>query len=181
MTSVEDGGSSASDSDATETLIAELSARGLTVAVAESLTGGLLVAELIRPAGASAVVVGGVVAYATELKRSQLGVDEGLLASRGPVDPEVARQMAAGVRAALRVNGRTADIGISTTGVAGPDPQGGRPPGTVFLGLSTETEGRAVELQLSGDRLHIRTETVRAAVALIAEASARLERGRADN
>ena len=167
--------------DATAVLIAQLSARGLTVAVAESLTGGLLVAELIRPAGASAVVVGGVVAYATELKHAVLGVDEDLLASHGPVDPEVARQMAAGVRTALAVDGRTADIGISTTGVAGPDFQGDKAPGIVFLGVSTNTECRAVELRLSGDRMTIRTDTVVAALALVAEASASVKSGSVEN
>jgi nicotinamide-nucleotide amidase len=157
------------EGDATAALIADLSARHLTVAVAESLTGGLLVAELIRPAGASAVVVGGIVAYATELKQAVLKVDADLLAANGPVHPEVARQMAAGVRSALAVNGRKADIGISTTGVAGPDPQGGQPPGTVFVGVSTAEGDRAVELRLAGDRTAIRTATVRAALDLLAD------------
>ena len=156
------------DIDRTATLIAELAARGLTVAVAESLTGGLLVAELIRPAGASAVVVGGVVAYATELKRTVLGVDGELLDASGPVDPEVARQMASGVRAALAFDGRPADIGVATTGVAGPDPQGGKAPGTVFLGISTADGNRAVELALTGDRTAIRAESVLAAIDMIA-------------
>ncbi|MFU8945886.1 CinA family protein [Mycetocola zhadangensis] len=159
----------APDSDLAAELIATLSSRSLTVAVAESLTGGLLVAELIRPAGASAVVVGGVVAYATDLKRAVLGVDGDLLAAHGPVHPEVARQMASGVRTALAVDGRAADIGISTTGVAGPDPQGGHAPGTVFLGLSTAAGERAVELSLSGDRTSIRSQTVSAALALLAD------------
>ncbi|PWC07130.1 CinA family protein [Mycetocola zhujimingii] len=156
--------------DATAALIARLAERGLTVAVAESLTGGLLVAELIRPPGASAVVFGGVVAYATELKRTVLGVDGELLAQFGPVDPEVARQMASGVRTALAVDGRVADIGISTTGVAGPDPQGGKAAGTVYVGLSTKDGARALELQLDGDRTTIRNATVAAAIALIGDA-----------
>lgn len=151
-------------------LISELAARGLTVAVAESLTGGLLIAELIRPAGASAAIVGGVVAYATELKRTVLGVNGELLDTSGPVHPEVARQMAAGVRSALAIDGRPADIGVATTGVAGPDPQDGKVPGTVFLGLSTADGNRAVELALAGDRTTIRTQTVVAAVDMIAEA-----------
>ena len=156
-------------SDPTAGLIARLAARGLTVAVAESLTGGMLAAELIRPRGASAVVLGGVVAYATELKHTVLGVDGDLLASSGPVDPDVARQMAAGARTVLAVNGRKADIGISTTGVAGPDPQGGKVPGTVYLGVATEQGTRAVELQLDGDRTTIRTSTVVAAISLLAD------------
>ena len=141
-------------------VIQRLTSRGLTIAVAESLTGGLLVAELIRTPGASAVVNGGVVAYNTALKHSVLGVDAGLLAERGAVDPEVAEQMASGVRSALAVEGRAADIGISTTGVAGPEPQDGKPVGTVYLGFATETEVVNVALRLSGSRDGIRKAVV---------------------
>ena len=153
-----------SDVDRTTGLIRHLAARGLTVAVAESLTGGLLAAELIRPAGASVVVVGGVVAYHTDIKRSVLGVDAALLAEHGAVHPLVAEQMAAGARTLLSVDGRPADIGVSTTGVAGPDPQDGRAPGTVFLGLSMAGGTRSLGLTLSGDRDTIRRDTVAAAV-----------------
>jgi len=141
-------------------VVKRLTSRGLTIAVAESLTGGLLVAELIRTPGASAVVNGGVVAYNTALKHSVLGVDAGLLAERGAVDPEVAEQMASGVRSALAVEGRAADIGISTTGVAGPEPQDGKPVGTVYLGFATETEVVSVALRLSGSRDGIRKAVV---------------------
>ncbi|MGN7798416.1 CinA family protein [Leifsonia sp. 22587] len=143
--------------------------RGLTVAVAESLTGGLLAAELTSVPGASAVVLGGAVVYATELKHALLGVDGALLDAEGPVHPEVARQLAAGVRERLAVGGRPADLGVSTTGVAGPDPQGGRPVGTVFIGISSSTGTRAVALELSGDRDAIRRRTVRDAVAALAD------------
>ena len=141
-------------------VVQRLTSRGLTIAVAESLTGGLLVAELIRTPGASAVVNGGVVAYNTAVKHSVLGVDAGLLAERGAVDPEVAEQMASGVRSALAVEGRAADIGISTTGVAGPEPQDGKPVGTVYLGFATETEVVSVALRLSGSRDGIRKAVV---------------------
>jgi nicotinamide-nucleotide amidase len=141
-------------------VVQRLTSRGLTIAVAESLTGGLLVAELIATPGASAVVNGGVVAYNTALKHSVLGVDAGLLAERGAVDPEVAEQMASGVRSALAVDGRAADIGISTTGVAGPEPQDGKPVGTVYLGFATETEVVSVALRLSGSRDGIRKAVV---------------------
>jgi len=141
-------------------VIQRLTSRGLTIAVAESLTGGLLVAELIRTPGASAVVNGGVVAYNTALKHSVLGVDAELLAERGAVDPTVAEQMAARVRSALAVNGRAADIGISTTGVAGPDPQDGQPVGTVYLGFAVGTEVSHVALRLSGTRDGIRNAVV---------------------
>jgi nicotinamide-nucleotide amidase len=138
--------------------------RRLTVAVAESLTGGLLVAELVSVPGASAVVRGGVVAYATPLKHALLGVDADLLARRGAVDPEVARQMAAGVRTRLAVDGAPAAIGLATTGVAGPDPQDGHPVGEVWLGLalgpSLGDEVRARGLELGGDRAAIRAATV---------------------
>ena len=142
------------------TVVALLKRRGLTVAVAESLTGGLLVAELISTPGASAVVNGGVVAYNTALKHSVLGVDAELLAARGAVDPEVAQQMAVGVRSALAVDGRAADIGISTTGVAGPEPQDGQPVGTVYLGFAIGIEVGHVALRLSGTRDGIRNAVV---------------------
>jgi len=141
-------------------VVALLKQRGLTVAVAESLTGGLLVAELIRTPGASAVVNGGVVAYNTAIKASVLGVDAALLGSNGAVDPEVAEQMAAGVRSALAVDGRPADIGISTTGVAGPEPQDGQPVGTVYLGFAIGNRVTNVALRLSGTRDGIRKAVV---------------------
>ncbi|MFD4420510.1 CinA family protein [Agromyces sp. NPDC058484] len=150
--------------DPTATLIAELTRRGLRIAVAESLTGGLVMAELTRIPGASAVVSGGIVAYDTEVKHSLLGVDARLLAREGAVHPEVARQMADGVRRALAVGGRPADVGLATTGVAGPDGQDGQAPGTVFVGVATGNEVVSISLELSGDRHRIRSSTVRAAV-----------------
>ncbi|MGV8883992.1 MAG: CinA family protein [Microbacteriaceae bacterium] len=141
-------------------LIPLLTARGLTVAVAESLTGGLLTSELIRTPGASAVVRGGIVAYDTALKHSLLGVDSGLLAVYGAVHPDVARQMAVGVRAALAVADLPADIGIATTGVAGPDPQDGQPVGTVFVAIAIGMEISVLQLALNGDREAIRSAVV---------------------
>ena len=141
-------------------LIATLESRDLTVAVAESLTGGLLTSELIRTPGASAVVRGGIIAYDTELKHSLLGVDAGLLAVYGAVHADVARQMAAGVRAALTVADLPADIGIATTGVAGPDPQDGQPVGTVFVAIAIGMDIHVLELQLDGDREAIRSGVV---------------------
>jgi nicotinamide-nucleotide amidase len=155
--------------DAASALIADLTAAGLTVAVAESLTGGLLVADLVRVPGASAVVVGGVVAYATALKHSVLGVDAELLAEHGAVHPEVARQMAIGVRTALAVDGRPADIGVATTGVAGPDEQDGRAVGTVYLGLSEGERSWAIGLRLAGDRETIRAQTVSRAIEAVCQ------------
>ncbi|GAB3667380.1 competence/damage-inducible protein A [Actinocorallia lasiicapitis] len=116
-----------------------LAERGETVAVAESLTGGLLGAEFTSVAGSSAVFLGGVTAYATELKSRLLGVDGELLAARGAVDPEVALEMAAGVRERLG-----ADYGLAVTGVAGPDPQEGKPVGTVHIGICGPSGSRVL-------------------------------------
>ena len=146
--------------DVAATVVAILIERGLTIAVAESLTGGLLVAELIGVPGASATVLGGVVAYNTSLKHSVLGVDADLLAEHGPVHPEVARQMADRVRVALAVDGVPADIGVSTTGVAGPGPQGEHPAGTVYLGWAIGDVVSSLRLELAGDRRAIRNKTV---------------------
>ncbi|MEE1735398.1 CinA family protein [Streptomyces sp. BE147] len=138
--------------------------RGETLAVAESLTGGLVAAELTSVPGASQSFRGSVTAYATPLKRDVLGVDGTLLAERGAVDPEVARGMAAGVRRFLG-----ADWGIATTGVAGPEPQDGKPVGTVHVAVSGPygTE-KVASLRLNGERADIRTETVRSVLKLLA-------------
>jgi len=141
-------------------VVAALTARGETVAVAESLTGGLVVSELVGVPGASAVVRGGVVAYATPVKASVLGVSATLLARNGAVDPTVAAQMATGVRTALAVDGEPATWGISTTGVAGPDPQDGQPVGTVFVGIASAAGAESFELHLDGDRQAIRQAAV---------------------
>lgn len=145
---------------------------GVRVAVAESLTGGLLADAFVSVAGASRVFSGGIVAYDTELKRSLLGVDEELLQLEGPVHPQVAQQMARGVRQTCAVarapfgEASAADIGLSTTGVAGPDPDPatGQPAGTVWLGVSSRLGERAILLQASGTRANIREQSVRAAL-----------------
>ncbi|CAN5166459.1 CinA family protein [soil metagenome] len=141
-------------------IIAECTRRGLTIAVAESLTGGLLVAELIATPGASAVINGGVVAYNTELKHTVLGVEASLLSAHGAVHPTVAREMAMGARIRLAVGGVAASIGISTTGVAGPDPQDGQPVGTVYIGIASEAGVDSIRLPLSGSRADIRAAVV---------------------
>lgn len=141
-------------------VVADLARRNLTIAVAESLTGGLLVAELVGVPGASAVVNGGVVAYNTAVKGTLLGVDVELLAARGAVDPDVAIQMAEGVRVACAVAGHPASVGISTTGVAGPDPQDGASVGTVFVGIATDSGTSVVSLHLGGSRQAIREAVV---------------------
>jgi nicotinamide-nucleotide amidase len=141
-------------------VISALTARGLTIAVAESLTGGLLVAELIGVPGASAVVRGGVVAYDTRLKHSLLGVNADLLAQHGAVHPDVAAQMAEGVRVACAVDGVPAGIGLATTGVAGPESQDGHPVGTVFVAIATDQGTEILHLALEGSRQAIREAVV---------------------
>ena len=132
-------------------LLAALAARGWSVAVAESLTGGLVIACLIDVPGASSVVRGGVVAYATDLKATLLDVDPALLAARGPVDPEVAMAMAQGVRHRLG-----ADVGLAATGVAGPEPQGGHAPGTVHVAVAAPTTTQVRSMHLAGGRGEVR-------------------------
>ncbi|MBD0744718.1 CinA family protein [Streptomyces sp. CBMA152] len=140
-----------------------LTERDQTVAAAESLTGGLVAAELTGVPGASRAFRGSVTAYATELKRDVLGVDGTLLAERGAVDPEVAQQMAAGVRAVLG-----ADWGIATTGVAGPEQQDGQPVGTVYVAVrGPDGKGKTAALRLNGDRAEIRRESVRSVLELL--------------
>ncbi|TWX34147.1 CinA family protein [Frigoribacterium sp. ACAM 257] len=148
-------------------VVHELDRQGLTIAVAESLTGGLLAAELVSVPGASSVVVGGVVAYQTPVKNSLLHVPADLLATRGAVDPDVAVAMASGVRRALAVDGKAADVGLATTGVAGPDPQDGHAPGTVYVALSAGGEARVTRLALEGDRETIRSATVSESLSML--------------
>ena len=143
--------------------------RGMTLAVAESLTGAALSAAIVAVPGASDVLNGAVVAYATPVKSSLLGVDPELLEARGPVDPDVARQMAIGARAALAVDGRPADTGLATTGVAGPTAQGGQPVGTVHIGVSVGERVLSRRFLFAGDRAAIRAATVEAALELLLE------------
>ncbi|WP_334147454.1 CinA family protein [Microbacterium sp.] len=143
--------------------------RGWTLGVAESLTGGAVSAELVSVPGASAVLLGGVVAYATSVKESLLGVEADLLARTGPVHPDVALQMADGVRRVVAVDGRPADVGISTTGIAGPDSPDGQPVGTVHVGIVTPDVSVAVELHLDGDRAEIRAASVEAVLSALLE------------
>jgi nicotinamide-nucleotide amidase len=139
-----------------------LGARGWTLAVAESLTGGLVAAELAAVPGASRVFRGAVIAYATDLKHRLLGVDAELLAAKGAVDPQVAREMAEGIRDRLG-----ADWGASTTGVAGPDPQDGQPVGTVFVAVAGPSRTEIAALRLTGDRTAIRAASVTAVLELL--------------
>lgn len=156
--------------DSTTALVEGLIAADRSIAVAESLTGGAVLAELIRVPGASAVVRGGVVAYDTALKRTLLGVDPALLARHGPVHPAVAAAMAERVRSVAAIDGHPAHFGLATTGVAGPDPQGDAPVGLVYVALADAERTLVREHRFSGDRAAVRRQAVDAALALLAEA-----------
>ncbi len=146
-----------------EQVIALLRGAGQTVAAAESLTGGLVLAGLTTVPGASHAVRGGVVAYATELKAILLGVPRAMLDAHGAVYPGVAAAMADGVRERLG-----ATFGVATTGVAGPDPQDGQPVGTVHIAVSADNDRVVRTLVLDGDRDRIRRVTVERLLALLA-------------
>lgn len=145
-----------------------LRARQWTVGTAESLTAGLLAATIADVPGASAVLRGGLIVYATDLKHVLAGVPEDVLGRHGAVSAETARALATG--AARRC---AADVGIGLTGVAGPDRQEGHPVGTVHVGLSVA--GRdpwSVELLLAGDRGQIRRAACAAALELLVNLAA---------
>lgn len=127
-------------------VLAQCALRGLTLAVAESLTGGLIASRLVDVAGASSVFRGGVVAYDSEIKRGLLGVPEGPV-----ISIECAEAMATGVR---RVLG--SDVGIGITGVAGPEPQEGRKVGTVAMAVDVNGDVTSMEVRLPGRRNQIR-------------------------
>lgn len=143
--------------------------RKVKIACAESLTGGLLADAFVRIPGASNVLLGSAVTYDIQAKASILGVDRELLAREGAVHPEVARQMAAAT-AKLYDQPEYEDriIGLSTTGVAGPGPDGDKPAGLVYIGFRIPAEIRpdnlelieALELRLTGTREEVRLQTV---------------------
>lgn len=145
-------------------LVRVLVDRRQTLAVVESLTGGLLAATLVEVPGVSAVFRGGLVVYATDLKASLAGVPPELLAARGAVDPHVARALAEGGRARCG-----ADWALATTGVAGPDPQDGKPVGLVFVAVAGPGGAEVRRLSVPGDRPAIRSAAVAAALDLLAE------------
>ena len=143
-------------------ILDRLRADGQTLAVAESLTGGLVAAALTDVPGASVAFRGGVVAYATELKTGLLGVDAVMLRRHGAVYPPVAAAMAQGVRARLG-----ATYGVATTGVAGPEPSDGQPVGTAHIAVSATDDTVVRTIALTGDRQEIRRLTVEHALGLL--------------
>lgn len=139
-----------------------LAERGETLAVVESLTGGLLASALVDVAGASVVFRGGLVVYATDLKESLASVPAELLTERGPVDPDVALAMAQGCRTRC-----AADWALATTGVAGPQTQGGKPVGRLYVAVAGPAGGRVRRLDLGGGRDAVRAASVTAALRLL--------------
>ena len=149
--------------DLAEVVLALCRARGVTVAVAESCTGGLLGARLTSIPGSSDVVLGGIISYANAVKTSLLGVPADLIASNGAVSEEVVRAMAAGVRAATG-----AHVSLAITGVAGPG--GGsdeKPVGTVWIALDWQGAVQAKRFNLVGDRGEIRHRSAQAAMEML--------------
>jgi PncC family amidohydrolase len=153
-------------------LHAELVLRGQTVACAESLTGGAVAQALSASPGASESFVGGVVSYATEVKVGVLGVPSALVEEHGVVSGPCAEAMAAGVRRLLGT-----DWAVSTTGVAGPDTQEGKPVGLVYVGLAGPDGTVAHELRLPGDRAEVRAGAVDAAIEAVLAAVQGIEAG----
>ena len=147
--------------DVAADVVGALAARGLTLATAESLTGGGVGALVTSVPGSSAVYVGGVIAYASRLKVELLGVPDDVVERFGVVSARCARAMAAGVR---RLG---ADVGVSTTGVAGPDPQEGKPAGLVYIAVADDAGEEVRELRLDGDRAAVRRSTAEAAMELL--------------
>jgi nicotinamide-nucleotide amidase len=154
----------AEDEQAIESIVLGLAReRGLTIAAAESCTGGLVSGRLTSVPGSSEVFVGGVVAYEDRLKREVLGVAADVLAQHGAVSAETAAVMASGARSSLG-----ADIGVSVTGVAGPG--GGtpeKPVGLVFIHVETPDASRGVELHLPGNREAVRRRSAASALHLL--------------
>src|SRR5690349_3152698 len=148
----------------TESLVGDLGSRGITLATAESLTGGDLGALITAIPGASRTYLGGVVSYATEVKVDVLGVDQETVDTVGVVSEQCAREMATGVRDLLK-----ADIGLSTTGVAGPMPQEDKPVGLAYVGVAHGDDVRVTEVNAEGSRWDIRRAVVSAAMDLLAE------------
>lgn len=146
-------------------IVADAAAAGLTVATAESLTAGMVCAELGSVPGASGMLMGAVVAYQNSVKERLLGVSADLLARAGSVDAEVARRMAQGVR---RLTGAT--LGVATTGVAGPEPHDGQPVGTVFIALADEYGAWCARHHFEGNRSAVRRRTTAQALLQLQQA-----------
>lgn len=140
-------------------------AKGKRLALAESMTGGLVAERVTRIAGAGDVLVGGIVSYTDEAKAKHLGVPRKLLERHGAVTAEIAVAMAEGARRAF-----DADVAVSVTGFAGPDAPEGMPVGLVFVGVATAAGASSKELRLDGGRLEIREKAAAEALRLAVDA-----------
>jgi nicotinamide-nucleotide amidase len=151
-----------SRADGAEAALALLLRAQASLATVESLTGGRLAALITAVPGASASYLGGFVTYATEVKESLVGVPHELVERYGVVSAECARAMATGGRDATG-----ATYAVSTTGVAGPDQQEGKPVGTVFVGIAGPDGVSAVAMELVGDRQQIQDRACREALSAL--------------
>lgn len=153
-------------------VIAQAKSKGLYLVTAESLTGGALCAKLVEVPGASEVVLGGVVAYQDSIKSSILGVASTLISNQSAVDPEVAAQMAAGVRSKFADSQGVSEdlvIGIATTGVAGPDAVQNKTAGEVFIAVSSAAGISVYGENFPGERLEIISATVARSLEILRE------------
>lgn len=141
---------------------------GWTIATCESVTGGGIGSAFTSVPGSSAAFRGGLITYATDLKISLAGVDAAFAAENGVINERTATQMALGAAWNCR-----SDVGLSSTGVAGPESQDGVAPGTIWLGLALPARWddriRAKRLELNGDRAQVRTRAVAAALTWLVE------------
>jgi len=142
------------------TVVKQLIKAGKTLAVAESLTGGGLGAEITEVAGSSEVFLGGITTYSDASKTKLLDVPKKLITKHTAVSEEVAKAMASNARTLFK-----SDYAISTTGVAGPGKAYGKSAGTVWLAIASKKEVIAIELSISGDRATVRNATIESALA----------------
>ena len=149
-----------SNDELVKALIKRAKKLGITVATAESITGGGLGEAITAVAGSSDIYLGGVIAYSDAAKVAHLGVPKRILTKHTAVSEEVAILMAEKVRAEFK-----ADYGISTTGVAGPGKAYGQRAGTVWIGIASKRESAAFQLALSGDRASVRQAVIESAIA----------------
>jgi PncC family amidohydrolase len=136
-------------------LIKKLQEKNLTLAAAESLTGGLVAASFTEIPGASKVFKGSITAYSDEIKQNVLNINEDTITKFTSISEQVALEMAINVRKIMK-----SDIGISTTGVAGPEKSAGFAPGLVFVAVSIGDHNMCQKLEVTGDRTQIRNQTV---------------------
>lgn len=150
-------------------LVATLRAAGATVSTAESCTGGLVAARITSVSGASEAFKYGAVTYCNEAKNKILGVEKGTLETLGAVSAKTAAEMAAGVRKIMN-----AEIGVSVTGLAGPNGGEGKPVGLVFVAVNSDKYSEVTENHFSGDRISVRNQAADKALELALMAAKKL-------